>query len=232
MNNVVDSSGMQCALIAGLRTESGPERLVIAYPNERSLREFIAAASIIAVGFSSREEAGRAIPTAAASEKRMPPAVAENTERYQQGFQWAERRAGNSFGPEAERQSFSWPLTEASLPRPPLFSFLQMPSLRSSEWRSAVPSEFFGPGHQHTRSRGFLESRCGGRGESPCLRGGLMARSLLQQDLGHHPFVLVIQQMAMKYRHTLNDRVGEIQDDVHVPGIRNIHGVQPRWIGE
>ncbi len=97
VNSVVNSSGMQYALIAGLRIETGPERLVIAYPNERSLREFIAAASIIAVGFSSREEAvadsKASLPTAAASEERMPAPVAENTERCQQGFHWSERRA-------------------------------------------------------------------------------------------------------------------------------------------
>lgn len=98
MTNVVDSSGMQYALIAGLRTETGLERLVIAYPNEKSLREFIAAASIIAVGFSSREEAvadsKASVSTAAAvSEERMPAAVAENTERYQQGFHRSERPA-------------------------------------------------------------------------------------------------------------------------------------------
>jgi hypothetical protein len=57
VNQMLDFSGVQYAVIAGPRTETGPERLVIAYPNEKSLRDFIAAASIIAVGFSSREEA-------------------------------------------------------------------------------------------------------------------------------------------------------------------------------
>ena len=36
---------------------------------------------------------------------------------------------------------------------------------------------------------------------------------LLKEDLGHHPLVLVIQQMTMKYRHTLDDGVGEVEDD-------------------
>ena len=74
MNVVVDSSGMQYAVIAGLRTETGPERLVIAYPNEELLRDLIAASSIIAVGFSSREEAAassRASGQAAISDLRM-----------------------------------------------------------------------------------------------------------------------------------------------------------------
>jgi hypothetical protein len=96
VNSAVNSSGTQYALIAGLRTETGPERLVIAYSNERSLREFIAATSIIAVGFSSREEAvadskASLAPAAATSEESMPASVAENTERYQQGFHRSER---------------------------------------------------------------------------------------------------------------------------------------------
>jgi hypothetical protein len=76
---MVDSSGMQYAVIAGLRTETGPERLVIAYPNEKSLRELIAAASIIAVGFSSREEAvagGRASMPTAIYRQHMPETIA------------------------------------------------------------------------------------------------------------------------------------------------------------
>jgi hypothetical protein len=96
VNEVVDSSGVQYAVIAGLRTENGPERLVIAYPNEDSLRDLIAARSIIAVGFSSREEAvagSRAsVPTAVAYQ-RMPEAMAGGgIERYEQGLNWAERR--------------------------------------------------------------------------------------------------------------------------------------------
>ena len=55
VNQMLDSSGMRYAVIAGLRTETGPERLVIAYANEKSLRDFIAAPSMIAVDFSSRE---------------------------------------------------------------------------------------------------------------------------------------------------------------------------------
>jgi hypothetical protein len=79
VKQMVDSSGMQYAVIAGLRIETGPERLVIAYPNEKSLREFIAAASIIAVGFSSREEAvagGRASMPTAIYRQHMPETIA------------------------------------------------------------------------------------------------------------------------------------------------------------
>jgi hypothetical protein len=82
VKQMVDSWGMQYAVIAGLRTETGPERLVIAYPNEKSLRDLIAAASIIAVGFSSREEAvagGRASMPTAIYRQQMPEAIAGST---------------------------------------------------------------------------------------------------------------------------------------------------------
>ncbi len=97
VNDMVDSSGMRYAVIAGLRTETDPERFVIAYSNEKSLRDLIAAASIIAVGFSSREEAiaggTRSLPTAGASYEWTPVAMAGRTGRYQQRFHWKERRA-------------------------------------------------------------------------------------------------------------------------------------------
>ena len=93
MNVVVDSSGMQYAVIAGLRTETGPERLVIAYPNEKSLRDLIAAPSIIAAGFSSREEAvagGRAFVPSTISHQ-MPEATASTRiRRYQPRLKWTE----------------------------------------------------------------------------------------------------------------------------------------------
>jgi hypothetical protein len=96
VNQAVDSSGVQYAVIAGLRTETGPERLVIAYPNEESLRDLIAAPSIIAIGFSSREEAvagGRASITTAISHQRISEVTTgRGTQQYQQGLNWAEQR--------------------------------------------------------------------------------------------------------------------------------------------
>src|SRR5258708_21269281 len=63
---------------------------------EESLRDVIAAPSIVAFGFSSREEAvagSRAcVPTAVAYQP-MPEAMAGGeTEKRQQGLSWAERR--------------------------------------------------------------------------------------------------------------------------------------------
>jgi hypothetical protein len=89
VNEVVDSSGVQYAVIAGLRSETGPERLVIAYSNEESLRGLIAAPSIVALGFSSRAAAassGVRIPTGGADQR------VENTETRRQSSKWTERR--------------------------------------------------------------------------------------------------------------------------------------------
>src|SRR6202007_2983028 len=93
VNELVNSTGVQYAVIAGLRTETGPERLVIAYPNEKSLRDLIAAPSIIAAGFSSREEAvagGRAFVPSTISHQ-MPEATASTRiRRYQPRLKWTE----------------------------------------------------------------------------------------------------------------------------------------------
>jgi hypothetical protein len=99
VNELVDSSGMQYAVIAGVRTETGPERLVIAYPNEKSLRDLLAAPSILAFGFSSREDAvagSRAPSPAAICYQRMPESACGRNERHQQELNWAERRGGRS----------------------------------------------------------------------------------------------------------------------------------------
>src|SRR5260370_9886520 len=96
VNEVVDSSDVRYAVIAGLRTETGPERLVIAYPNEKLLRDLIAGPSIIAGGFSSREEAvagSRAsLPTAISYQRMLEAVAGERTERYQQQLNWTKLR--------------------------------------------------------------------------------------------------------------------------------------------
>jgi hypothetical protein len=96
VNKVVDSSGLQYAVIAGLRTETGPERLVIAYPNEEALRDPIAAPSIIAMGFCSAAEAtagSRAsVPTAATYQRMSEAAPCGEIERDQRERNCAEWR--------------------------------------------------------------------------------------------------------------------------------------------
>jgi hypothetical protein len=98
VNKVVDSSGVQYAVIAGLRTETGPERLVIAYPNEEALRDLIAAPSIIAMGFCSAAEAiagSRAsVPPAASHQRISEAALCGKIERDQQERNCAEWREG------------------------------------------------------------------------------------------------------------------------------------------
>jgi hypothetical protein len=98
VNQVVDSSGVQYAVIAGLRTETGPERLVISYANEESLRDLLATPSIIAVGFSSREQAvagGRVcVPTAAAYQPVPETTAGGRPETHQLGLNWEEQRGG------------------------------------------------------------------------------------------------------------------------------------------
>ena len=97
VSEMVDSSSVRYAVIAGLRTETGLERLVIAYPNEKSLRDLIAARSILAVGFSSSEEAaaGRnaSLRPPPAWYEQMRDAIAVWSEKCLQVLKSANRRA-------------------------------------------------------------------------------------------------------------------------------------------
>lgn len=65
--------GVQYAVVEGFHTEGGHERIVIAYRNERSLRELIAGPAILGLGFSSREQAlGGSIACAVAVAAQRP----------------------------------------------------------------------------------------------------------------------------------------------------------------
>ena len=57
MSRLIDSSGVHYAVIKGCCSQGSPEPLVIAYADERSLRELIAAPSILGLRFDSRTEA-------------------------------------------------------------------------------------------------------------------------------------------------------------------------------
>ena len=57
VDKAIDCSSVHYAIIAGPRTETGPERLVIEYANKESLSDLIAAPSILAAGFATREDA-------------------------------------------------------------------------------------------------------------------------------------------------------------------------------
>ncbi len=88
---------MRYAVIEARQIEAGPcsERFVIAYRNEQSLHDVIAEPRIIAIGFSSREEAA-ASNTACASvdtkKKVLRATVVDTVEKHHYGFHWAERR--------------------------------------------------------------------------------------------------------------------------------------------
>lgn len=85
---------MQYAVIEARQTEAGlgSERFVLAYRNERSLQDVIAQPRIIAIGFSSREEAAASKRTFVyvAPKKQVPRATV--VEQHHHEFHWTERR--------------------------------------------------------------------------------------------------------------------------------------------
>jgi hypothetical protein len=61
MNNRVEFANLKYAVIEAGRTEVSRECVVIAYPDEESLRDLIAERSIVALGFASRDNAAASI---------------------------------------------------------------------------------------------------------------------------------------------------------------------------
>lgn len=73
VDNLIETSTWQCAVIS-VRFNPDRERSVIAYPDEKTLRDLIAAPSIVALGYTSRVDALKNIDrcvTTAASLKRL-----------------------------------------------------------------------------------------------------------------------------------------------------------------
>ena len=60
VNDLVDTSTWRSAVIS-VRSEPARERLVTAYPDEETLRDLIAAPSIVALGYSSGADAPKNI---------------------------------------------------------------------------------------------------------------------------------------------------------------------------
>ena len=88
MSDLVDVVSMRYAVLGALGTEGDSERFVVAYRNEHSLRDLIAAPCIAAFGFSSREQA------AARTEARLSMDTIHKTiEGHQHGTHWTERRS-------------------------------------------------------------------------------------------------------------------------------------------
>jgi hypothetical protein len=84
------------AVIEAFRAEGGRERFVLAYRNEQSLRDLIAAPCIAAFGFSSREDAtARTKPSvsrATIQEQTRRTTVVKRTEERQHGRHRREQR--------------------------------------------------------------------------------------------------------------------------------------------
>jgi hypothetical protein len=100
MTELVDTSTWQYAVIA-IRTQPRPERLVIAYPDEKTLRTIIAAPSIIGLGYGSRDQAAEdiesCVPTTGALRKK-PEAVLVGTNEQSPEESCAKRRSIGRFG--------------------------------------------------------------------------------------------------------------------------------------
>ena len=96
MHNLVDTSTWQYAVIS-VRSEPARERLVIAYPDEETLRDLIAAPSIVTLGYSSRADALKNIDrcvTTTASLTRLKTAVVDTN----MTFLTVLRRLAGGFG--------------------------------------------------------------------------------------------------------------------------------------
>lgn len=97
MNHLADVASVRYAILEALRTEGGSEHFVVAYRNEYSLHDLIAAPCIAALGFSSREEAvarTKACVSMATIQTQVPRAtIVKRREEDQRGPHWTERRS-------------------------------------------------------------------------------------------------------------------------------------------
>ena len=97
MGELVDSSTWRYAVIS-VRSEPARERSVIAYPDEETLRDLIAAPSILALGYASRADALKNMDrcvTTTASVKRLLKTAVLNTNMT---FLTVLRRLAGGFG--------------------------------------------------------------------------------------------------------------------------------------
>lgn len=96
MTDVVDSSCALYAVIEARWSEGPPERFVIAYRDEESLRDVIAAPSIVGTGFITRLEAlanaGCWPPVFRGSTQTLMPSIDIAEKHHQRGFSSAKRR--------------------------------------------------------------------------------------------------------------------------------------------
>ncbi len=97
VNHLADVASVRYAVLEALRTEGGSERFVVAYRNEYSLRDLIAAPCIAAFGFSSREEAvarTKSCVSMATIKKQVPrTTVVKRIDEHQPGPHRPEQRS-------------------------------------------------------------------------------------------------------------------------------------------
>jgi len=108
MNALLQFTKLQYAVIQLSSITDPPERLILAYKDERALRALIAGPSIVGLGFGSREEAvSTENPTSEKGAAPEPPNELENTRL---GQHQPYRRGGRA----QAWSSFSWPRRLAS----------------------------------------------------------------------------------------------------------------------
>jgi len=94
MNALLQLTKLQYAVIQLSSITDPPDRLILAYADERTLRALIAGPSIVGVGFGSREEAvSTESPTL---EKAVSPAPANELESARPGQHQAYCRGGRT----------------------------------------------------------------------------------------------------------------------------------------
>jgi hypothetical protein len=107
MSESVGASTWQYAVIA-VGTQPRRECLVLAYPDEKTLRSFIGASSIIALGYDSRDQAaaeiGSCVQTGALQKGPGAP-LAGTSARLREQTRTAERRSMGRFGLEWTRNA-------------------------------------------------------------------------------------------------------------------------------
>ncbi len=101
MSELIDASTRQYAVIA-IRTQPRPERPVIAYPDEKTLRTTIAGSSIIALGYDSGDQAVAdnepCVPITGALRKGPAAALVGTNKKSPEETRAAKRRSIGRFG--------------------------------------------------------------------------------------------------------------------------------------
>ena len=101
MDDLVDTSTWRYAVIC-VRSEPARERLVIAYPDEETLRDLIAAPSIVTLGYRSRADAlkniDRCVTTTASLKRLLKTAVLHTNMPFLSECRVALQRLAGGFG--------------------------------------------------------------------------------------------------------------------------------------